>query len=108
MRDRTRFIARKGGFHGTTLGALAITDKPGLRKPFERLLLTDHVSYVSTPNIYRDIHVGEPVEAFVERLATELDDEFCRIGPTNVCAFVAETVPGSVRPHESHQGKDPR
>lgn len=107
MPDRTRFIARKGSFHGSTLGALAITDKPGLRKPFERLLLTDHVSYVSTPNVYRDMDVGESVEAFVERLATELDNEFCHVGPTNVCALVAETVPGSVRPYESHQRKDP-
>ena len=39
---------------------------------------------------------------YVERLAKELDDEFQRIGPGRVCAFVAETVSGSVgQPHLS-------
>ena len=94
--QRCKFIARKGGFHGTTLGALSVTEKVAIRKPFEPLLNTDNVSYVSTPNMYRGIRDGETEEAYVNRLAKELEDEFQRIGPQTVCAFIAETFTGSV------------
>jgi adenosylmethionine-8-amino-7-oxononanoate aminotransferase len=39
---------------------------------------------------------GESEDAYVQRLAQELDDEFQKVGPEKVCAFVAETVGGSV------------
>ncbi|KAI9733532.1 MAG: hypothetical protein M1834_003132 [Cirrosporium novae-zelandiae] len=92
---RRRFIARRGAFHGTTLGSLAMTAKAGVQRPFEPLLNKDGVSFVSMPNIYRAIHAGEAIPDYVSRLADELDAEFNRIGPENVCAFVAETVSGS-------------
>ncbi len=38
---------------------------------------------------------GEPVSAYVKRLAEELDAEFQRVGPDSVCAFVAEPVVGA-------------
>lgn len=42
----------------------------------------------------------EETEAdYVARLADELDAKFQRCGPDNVCAFVAETVSGSVSEH---------
>ena len=94
--SRSRFIARHGGFHGTTLGALGITGKAQWRKPFDPLLKDDLVSYVSTPNMYRDMRPGETSSEYVSRLAAELDAEFERLGQRNVCAFVAETMSGSV------------
>lgn len=42
---------------------------------------------------------GETEEQYVERLAKELDDEFKRVGPDTVCAFIAETVSGTVSQH---------
>jgi adenosylmethionine-8-amino-7-oxononanoate aminotransferase len=39
---------------------------------------------------------GETEQQYVDRLAKELDDEFQRVGPDTVCAFVAETVSGTV------------
>lgn len=39
---------------------------------------------------------GETEEQYVARLAKELDDEFQRVGPDTVCAFIAETVSGTV------------
>lgn len=36
------------------------------------------------------------MEAYVERLAVELDREFQRVNPETVCAFVAEPVVGAV------------
>jgi adenosylmethionine-8-amino-7-oxononanoate aminotransferase len=40
---------------------------------------------------------NESVEDYVVRLAQELEDEFQRLGPDTVCAFVAETMTGAVR-----------
>lgn len=93
---RTHFIARRGAFHGTTAGSLALTGKRGFRLPFEPLLKDERVSFVTMPNMYRDMHAGESVSQYVERLARELDDEFQHVGSDKICAFVAETVSGSV------------
>lgn len=41
---RTRIVAARAGFHGRTLGALAATQKPQYRKPFEGILR--HVDFV--------------------------------------------------------------
>lgn len=38
----------------------------------------------------------ESIEAFVTRLADELDREFQRVGSGTVCAYVAEPVVGAV------------
>jgi acetylornithine/N-succinyldiaminopimelate aminotransferase len=35
---RRKIVAAEGGFHGRTLGALAVTGKPAIREPFEPLL----------------------------------------------------------------------
>jgi adenosylmethionine-8-amino-7-oxononanoate aminotransferase len=40
---------------------------------------------------------GESIESYVARLAQELEDEFQRVGPETICAFVAEPVVGAVR-----------
>jgi acetylornithine/N-succinyldiaminopimelate aminotransferase len=43
---RPRIIAATGAFHGRTLGALSLTHKPSIRKPFEPLLPgVEHVPY---------------------------------------------------------------
>lgn len=94
--NRTRFIGRKGAFHGLTLGALCLTMRDIVRTPYEPLIASENVSFVSTPNMYRDMKVAETVEEYVKRLANELDAEFHRVGSKNVCAFMAETVTGSV------------
>lgn len=45
---------------------------------------------------YRGQLQSETTEEYIARLADELDQEFQRIGPQRVAAFVAETVGGSV------------
>ncbi len=37
LTGRTKVIAAEGGFHGRTMGALALTGKPAIREPFEPL-----------------------------------------------------------------------
>lgn len=93
--ERTHFITRDGAWHGATLGALALGDFRGRKDPFVSML-SQNCSRVSACSSYRGLRDGESEEEYVQRLAQELDDEFQRIGSQRVCAFVAETVGGSV------------
>jgi adenosylmethionine-8-amino-7-oxononanoate aminotransferase len=92
---RTRFIARKQSYHGTTLGALSIGGHVARRELYEPLLSTN-VSHVSPCFAYRGMRDGESTESYVARLAEELEHEFQRVGPDSVCAFVAEPIVGAV------------
>lgn len=92
---RTKFIARKESYHGTTLGSLSLGGHVSRRAMFEPMLLPN-ISRVSACNAYRGKKDGESDEDYVARLAQELDDEFQRIGPESVVAFVAEPVVGAV------------
>jgi len=94
--QRTRFIARKQSYHGTTIGALAIGGHAYRREHFEPLLPAN-VSHVSPCYPYRQKQARETDDEYVARLTKELDDEFQRVGPETVCAFVAEPVVGAVR-----------
>lgn len=91
---RIRFISRKQSYHGTTLGALAMGGHVTRRAKFEPMLV-DTISKVSPCFSYRGKNKDETDEAYVKRLADELDDEFQRVGPDTVCAFVAEPVVGA-------------
>jgi len=93
--ERTRFIARRESYHGTTLGSLAMGGHVARRKLFEPMLV-GNISHVSPCNVYRGTQEGESDEGYVGRLAQELEDEFRRVGPSTVCAFVAEPVVGAV------------
>lgn len=93
--QRTRFISRERSYHGITLGALAVGGHKFRRANFEPLLMKN-VSQVSPCFEYRGKGSRESDEEYVQRLAKELDDEFQRVGPETVCAFVAEPVVGAV------------
>jgi acetylornithine/N-succinyldiaminopimelate aminotransferase len=46
LTGRTKVIAAEGGFHGRTMGALALTGQPGKQAPFEPLIAgVTHVPY---------------------------------------------------------------
>ena len=66
---RPRILAFEGGFHGRTMGALAVTGKSALREPFEPML----------PGI--------------EHLPTELDALAAALGP-DVAAVILEPIKG--------------
>ncbi|KAK2614311.1 hypothetical protein N8I77_001150 [Diaporthe amygdali] len=91
---RVRFISRYQSYHGTTLGSLSMGGHVARRAKFEPLLL-ETISKVSPCYAYRGKKNGETDEAYVQRLALELDQEFQRVGPETVCAFVAEPVVGA-------------
>jgi adenosylmethionine-8-amino-7-oxononanoate aminotransferase len=92
---RINFIARKGSYHGTTLGSLSMSGHVARRKLFNDMLLTN-IHYVSPCNEYRGMKEGQTTEEYVQQLADELDQKFQELGPDTICAFVAEPVVGAV------------
>lgn len=93
---RVKFIARKGSYHGTTLGSLSVSGHTARRKLFEDMLMPN-MGRVSDCNAYRGMRDGQTVDEYVVELADELDAKFREMGPETVCAFVAEPVVGAVR-----------
>jgi adenosylmethionine-8-amino-7-oxononanoate aminotransferase len=91
---RTRFIARRQSYHGTTLGALAAGGHLARRACYEPML-SQAFSRVSPCFPYHGQDPDEDDAAYVGRLAAELDAEFRRLGPDTVAAFCAETVVGA-------------
>jgi len=94
--QRTLFIARQQSYHGITIGALSVGGHAYRREHFEPLLLKN-VSHVSPCYPYRRQGTAETDDVYVARLIKELEDEFQRVGPERVCAFVAEPIVGAVR-----------
>jgi adenosylmethionine-8-amino-7-oxononanoate aminotransferase len=98
---RVKFIARRGSWHGCTLATLSLGDfKP--RKEIFDSMFHDNVTHVSPCHPYRDLREGESSEEYVARLAQELEDEFQRLGPKTVCAFVVEPMVGTVSFRQSN------
>ncbi|KAJ5164561.1 Pyridoxal phosphate-dependent transferase major region subdomain 2 [Penicillium coprophilum] len=93
--QRVNFISRKSSYHGNTLGSLALGHHAFRRRIYESLL-SKNIHHVPQCYPYRGMHVNESNEDYVARLAQELEDEFQRLGPNTVCAFVAETMTGAV------------
>jgi adenosylmethionine-8-amino-7-oxononanoate aminotransferase len=91
---RDWFISRRHSYHGNTLGALAVSGNMVRRPPYAAVL-SSKVSHVSPCFPYRGQQEGESGEAYVARLAAELEAEFQRVGPQRVIAFVAEPVVGA-------------
>ena len=92
--ERCHFIGRQQSYHGTTLGALAVGGHVARRALYEPMLSTTN-SRVSPCYEYRGRHYVEFEANYVDRLETELDAEFQRIGPEKVAAFIAEPVVGA-------------
>jgi adenosylmethionine-8-amino-7-oxononanoate aminotransferase len=90
---RRHFIARWQSYHGNTLGALAASGNRWRRQQFEPLLVD--VAHVSPCYPYRGKEQGESDEAYVGRLAAELEATIQELGPETVIGFVAEPVVGA-------------
>ena len=72
---RSRFIARRQGYHGNTLGALSAGGNAMRRAPYAPLL-SDAFSLVSPCFAYRFQAEGETDAQYIQRLADELEAEF--------------------------------
>ncbi|HJW21488.1 MAG TPA: aminotransferase class III-fold pyridoxal phosphate-dependent enzyme [Candidatus Limnocylindrales bacterium] len=92
-RDRWIVIARWGSYHGNTLGALDLSGRKPLRRPYEAWL--GRFRHVSAAYPYR---AGEPSAnalGTTEDLAEELERTIAAAGPGTVAAFVGEPIVGA-------------
>ena len=92
-RDRWIVISRWGSYHGNTLGALDLSGRKPLRRPYEAWL--GRFRHVSAAYPYR---AGEPnanALGDAAELADELDRAIAAAGPGSVAAFVAEPIVGA-------------
>jgi adenosylmethionine-8-amino-7-oxononanoate aminotransferase len=79
-------IGRWHSYHGMTLGALAVSGRPGLRAPYLPMLAD--MPHVAPPYPYRDPVGGEEA-------AARLEEAILAHGPEKVAAFLAEPVSGA-------------
>ncbi|KAK5989504.1 putative aminotransferase [Cladobotryum mycophilum] len=93
--QRSRFVSRRQAYHGNTIGGMSVGSNVARKMPYDGAILLDNVSYVSPAYAYHGQQDGETEEEYAGRLVQELDEEFQRVGPNTVIAFIAETVGGA-------------
>ncbi len=86
-------FSRWGSYHGNTLGALDLSGRKPLRRPYEGWL--GRFRHVSAAYPYRAGWPGSNALATTAELAAELDQAFEAAGPGTVAAFVAEPIVGA-------------
>lgn len=91
--QRTKLIARRLSYHGSTLGALSAGGSAERRSVFEPILLD--TSHIEPCYSYRMQQPDESPEEYGRRAAMALEVEIQQLGPENVMAFLAETVVGA-------------
>ncbi|HLA15463.1 MAG TPA: aminotransferase class III-fold pyridoxal phosphate-dependent enzyme [Candidatus Limnocylindrales bacterium] len=91
--DRQIVIARWGSYHGNSLGALDLSGRRSLRRPYEGWL--GRFRHVSATYPYRAGYAGANALGDAGELAAELDRVIDAAGPRTVAAFVAEPISGA-------------
>ena len=87
---RYKVLSRDIAYHGTSMGALAITSIPSIRTPFEPLM--PGAVKVPNTNFYRAPEHGDDIEAFGRWAADEIERTIEREGPETVAAVYLEPV----------------
>jgi adenosylmethionine-8-amino-7-oxononanoate aminotransferase len=89
---RYLIIGRWRSYHGTTLGALAVSGRPGLRSLY--LPMMSDMPHIPPPYCYRcpfDLEYGK----CGIRCAMALEDQIKILGADTVAAFIAEPISGA-------------
>ena len=91
---RYKVISRDIAYHGTSMGALAITGLPGIKEPFEPMapggVRVPNTNFYRAPEI-----VASDLEAFGRWAADEIERAIEREGPESVAAVFLEPVQNS-------------
>jgi hypothetical protein len=91
--DRLVVFSRWGSYHGNTIGALDLSGRKPLRRPYEGWL--GRFRHLSAAYPYRAGDPGANALASGEELAAELERAIESAGPRTVAAFVAEPIVGA-------------
>ena len=92
-KDRWIVFARWSSYHGNTLGALDLSGRKPLRRPYEGWL--GRFRHVSAAYPYRAGLAGSNALGDADELADELERAIVAAGPGTVAAFVAEPIVGA-------------
>jgi hypothetical protein len=92
-KDRLIVYARWSSYHGNTLGALDLSGRKPLRRPYEGWL--GRFRHVSAAYPYRSGLPGSNALGDADELAEELERAIVAAGPGTVAAFVAEPIVGA-------------
>ena len=93
QRERWVVVSRWGSYHGNTLGALDLSGRKPLRRPYEGWL--GRFRHVSAAYPYRAGEDGAQALGSADELAAELQMLLERAEPDTVAAFVAEPIVGA-------------
>jgi adenosylmethionine-8-amino-7-oxononanoate aminotransferase len=91
--ERDVVIARRGSYHGNTIGALDLSGRPPLRRPYESWL--GRFTHVAAAYPYRAASPGGWALGDADALAADLERAIEEAGPGRVAAFVAEPIVGA-------------
>ncbi len=91
--DRWIVFARWGSYHGNTLGALDLSGRRPLRRPYENWL--GRFRHVSAAYPYRGDLPGSQALGSTAALVEELERAITAAGPGTVAAFVGEPIVGA-------------
>ena len=91
--DRWVVFARWGSYHGNTLGALDLSGRKLLRRPYEGWL--GRFRHLSAAYPYRAGEPGANALGTADELAAELERAIEAADPGSVAAFVAEPIVGA-------------
>ncbi len=91
--EKQKIIGRRGGYHGSTIGAISVSGKPDMHADFN--LPLPQFRHTDMPHYYRFAEAGESEEQFATRLADNLEKLILDEGPETVAAFFAEPVMGA-------------
>ena len=90
---KKKIIARRDGFHGSTVAAGSLTGIEIFHRAFD--LPLPQILHVSPAYHYRHAAQGQSEEDYATVLAAELEQVIEREGPDTVAAFIAEPVMGA-------------
>jgi adenosylmethionine-8-amino-7-oxononanoate aminotransferase len=91
--DRTVVIGRWGSYHGNSMGALDLSGREPLRRPYEPWL--GRFEHVSAAYPYRAGETAAHALGDVDALVADLEAAIAKAGPGRVAAFVAEPIVGA-------------
>lgn len=90
---KKKIISRRRGYHGVTVMSASLTGFDNLHKGFD--LPLPMVRHVSPPYRLWEAEPQMSDQAFVQKLADELENMILAEGPETVGAFIAEPVQGA-------------
>ncbi|MEH0547642.1 aminotransferase class III-fold pyridoxal phosphate-dependent enzyme [Streptomyces sp. B21-105] len=87
---RVKAISRRGAYHGLTIGALSLTDDPGLREPYGPGAIDTR--FVSNTNRFGLAPEFADDDVYATHLLAELEAAILAEGPETIAMLIAEPV----------------